>query len=281
MKLALIHSTIRGDEKILIKEAEDQGIDLEVLDIRDMVFDPEEYENGFDVVLERSVSTTLGTHATTFFETLGFPVVNPLSVAQVCVDKFRTSLTLSLAEVPTIPFAMAFTEETAIEAVERLGGYPVVVKPPSGSWGRLLAKVNDKDALEAIVEQKLILGSPVHKAFYIQKYVEKPGRDIRVTMTGEKVICAIYRESDHWITNTARGGTAKKMEVDKDLEKICLDASRAVGGGVLGVDVLETKDGYLVNEVNHTTEFKNVQRVSGVNVAKEILEYCKKVANNG
>lgn len=277
MKILMIHSTIRGDEKLIIKEAKEKKVDLDVADIRKLVLDPREYENGYDVVLERSLSTTLGTHATFFFESLGIPVVNPSEVARVCENKFATSLALWEKDIATIPFAMAFTEEQALEAVERLGGFPVVIKPPSGSWGRLLGKINDKDALEAIIEQKMILGGPVHKAFYIQKFMEKPGRDIRVTMAGEKVVCAIYRESEHWITNTARGAIAKPLKVDDDLREICLAASEAVGGGVLGIDALETKDGYMINEVNHTTEFKNVQRVTGENVAGAILDYCMKV----
>lgn len=277
MRILMIHSTIRGDEKLLIKEAEKRDIGLEVADIRKLVLDPREYEDGYDVVLERSLSTTLGTHATFFFESMGIPVINPSEVARICENKFATSLTLWEKGISTIPFAMAFTEEQATEAIERLGGFPVVIKPPSGSWGRLLAKVNDRDALEAIIEQKLILGSPSHKAFYIQKYIEKEGRDIRVTMAGENVICAIYRESEHWITNTARGAKAKALEVDSNLRDICLKTSEAVGGGVLGVDVLETKDGYMINEVNHTTEFKNVQKVTGENVAGAILDYCLKV----
>lgn len=289
-KIGMLHSTIRGDEKLLIKAAKERKIELVPVDIRKQILNPDTWRDKFDVVLERCVSTTLGMHAINFFESLDVPVVNPSAVAQLCIDKFATSLRLQNKNVPTIAFAMTFTEAQAHDTIEQLGGYPVVIKPATGSWGRLLAKINDSDALEAVLEHKSVLGTPPHKAFYIQKYIEKNGRDIRVTMVGDKAVCAIYRETKHWITNTARGAKAIPLKVDKrslksrrlfkDLEKISKAASRAVGGGVLGIDVFETKDGYLINEVNHTTEFKNVQKVTGVDVASAILRYCQGVAKH-
>jgi len=280
VKIGLIHSTIRGDEKLLIKAAKKRKVELLLVDARKQIFEPEGWDEKFDVVLERCLSTTIGIHAITFFESLNVPVVNPSSVAQLCMDKFATSLRLQNKKIPTVPFAMAFSEERAKVAIEQLGGYPVIIKPAAGSWGRLLAKINDRDALEGVLEQKMVLGTPPHKAFYIQKYVEKNGRDIRVTTAGNKVICAIYRVSTHWITNTSRGAKALRCKVDKELEKISVSTSKAVGGGVLGIDVFETDDGYVVNEVNHTTEFKNVQAVTGVDVASAILGYCKEVSNH-
>lgn len=280
MRAGLLHTTIRGDEKLLIQAAKNRGVDLELVDVRKQVFNPKVQTYSFDIALERCISTTLGMHAITYFESMGLPVVNSSEVADICVDKFATSLRLLDNNVATVPFAMAFTEEQAIKAIEQLGGYPVVIKPAIGSWGRLLAKINDRDALEAVLEQKQVLGTPPHKAFYIQDFIEKPDRDIRVIMAGSKVICAIYRETKHWISNTARGAEAKKCPVDKDLEAICVSASSAVGGGILGVDVFETTEGYVINEINHTTEFKNVQRVTGVDVAVAMLDYCREVLKN-
>lgn len=280
MKILMIHSTIRGDEKLLMKAAKKLGVSLEAVDIRNQILNPDDYQNDFQVVLNRCISNSIGMQAVTFFESLEIPVVNSLEVAQICENKFATSLLLHQQGIATVPFVTAFTEKQAIKAVDQLGGYPVVIKPITGSWGRLLSKINDQDALEAILEQKQVLGSPIHKLIYIQKYIEKPGRDIRVTMVGDKVICAIFRKTEHWITNTARGAKATICQVDRKLEDICIGTSRAIGGGVLGVDVMESSDGYVINEVNHTTEFKNVQAVTGVNVAEKIISYCLEVAKN-
>lgn len=278
MRIGLLHTTIRGDEKLLIEAARKLGVDIDVVDVRHEIFNPESYKVSFDVALERCVSTTKGMEATRFFEALGIPVVNNFQVASLCEDKFATSLALRLAGVPTPRFALVFSEGQAKQAVEQLGGYSVILKAPTGSWGRLIARVNDADALEAIIEHKELLGSPTQKAFYLQEYVAKPERDIRVTSVGGKAVCAIYRQNSHWITNTARGGEAQPCEISKELAQISLDAAKAVGGGVLGIDIFETEDGYVVNEVNHTTEFKNVQRVTGVDVAGEIIGYCTKTA---
>ncbi len=278
MRAVLIHSTIREDEKLLIAAAAGRRLNFTTLDIRRQVLNPATWRDKFDVVLERSVSATMGAQAAAFFESIGVPVINPLSVARVCDDKFATSLCLRQSQVPTVPFAMAFSEETATEAIGQLGGYPIVLKPSGGSWGRLLAKVNDQDALEAVIEQKMILGSPAHHALYIQKYIAKPGRDIRVITIDSQAVGAIYRAARHWITNTARGAEARPCPIDKDLKQICVDASRAVGGGVLGIDIFETSNGYVVNEINRATEFKNVQRVTGLDIAGAIIEYCARTA---
>ena len=153
-------------------------------------------------------------------------------------------------------------------------GYPVVMKPAVGSWGRLLARINDRDAAEAVLEHKVTLGSFHHGAFYIQEYVNKPGRDIRSFVVGDETICAIYRDSPHWITNTARGGKASNCPVTPEIDEISRAAARAVGGGVVAIDIFETRDrGLLVNEVNYGMEFRNSIDTTGVNIPGRIVDY--------
>lgn len=277
IKLGLLHTTIRVDEKLLIEAADKHGVDLHLVDIREQILDPIFHNFNFDVVLERCISTVKGMHAIEFFESIGIPAVNTLQIARTCENKFVTSLALVKSNVPTPKFALVFSEDQAKDAIQNLGGYPVVLKPVSGSWGRLIAKINDANSLEAIIEQKNVLGGPHHHAFYIQQYIEKPDRDIRIHVIGGKVIAAIYRESAHWITNTARGATAIPCPIDKNLAKIAKNAAAAIGDGVFGIDIFETKRGYLVNEINHTMEFKNVQRVTGIDIAGKIIEYCLSV----
>jgi len=175
---------------------------------------------------------------------------------------------------------MVFNADQAQQAIKQIGGFPTVIKPPLGSWGRLLAKVNDIDALETILEHKDVLGSPHQKSFYIQKYIKKPGRDIRSFVIDGVTICAIYRDSPHWITNTARGGVATNCPVTKELSKISKKASDAVGGGILSMDVFETEEGLQINEINHTTEFKNSEKPTGVSISGAIIDYCIKTAKN-
>lgn len=279
IKLGLLHTTIRADEKLLMEAAGKHAIDLHLVDIREQILDPVAHKFNFDVVLERCVSTVKGMHAVEFFESIGIPAINSLKIARTCENKFVTSLALAKNKVPTPRFSLVFGEDQAKDAIKKMGGYPVVLKPVSGSWGRLIAKINDVNSLEAIIEQKTILGGPHHHAFYIQHYIEKPDRDIRIHVIGGKVIAAIYRNSKHWITNTARGAEAIPCTIDSDLSKIAKDAGNAIGEGILGIDIFETKKGYVVNEINHTMEFKNVQRVTKIDVAGAIIDYCLSVVN--
>ncbi len=279
--LAIFHSTIRAEEKLLVQAARRRSLQVKLVDIREEIFDPLSYQPDFDLALERSVSTIKGDYAAAFLERIGRPVVNSLQVARNCEDKFQTSLILSAADIPCPRFALVFSPAQALEAVKAMGGFPVVLKPPLGSWGRLLAKVNDRDALESLLEHKGVLGSPPHKAFYLQEYVKKPGRDIRAFVIGGRAICAIYRESPHWITNTARGGVARLCPLTDEISGLCGRVSEAIGGGLLAVDMFETGQGLQVNEVNHTMEFRNSEEPTGVSISEAILDYCLSLMKDG
>ncbi|MEM8534309.1 MAG: lysine biosynthesis protein LysX, partial [Chloroflexota bacterium] len=235
----------------------------------------------YDVILERSIHHSRALYALRAYNDAGIPTVNTAQVADICGDKFKTTQALVAAGVPTPRTRMAFTPASALQAIEELG-YPVVLKPAIGSWGRLIAKVNDREAAEALLEHKEILGSYHHSIFYIQEYVPKPhNRDIRAFVVGDECICAIYRTSDHWITNTARSGAATNCPVTPAMADICVGAGQAVGGGVVAVDLLEIDDGrLLVNEVNYTMEFRNSIDTTGVDIPARIVDYVLEVGRS-
>jgi len=270
--VGFLHSLIRKEEKLLIGEFEKRrNLELVMLDDRRLVFDLEQGPRA-DVVIERSINHSRALHALRLFKSLGIPCVNSYGVSQTCGDKILTAVALRDHGVPQPELRIAFTEASALEAIEDLG-YPVVLKPAVGSWGRLLSKVNDRDAAETILEHKTVLGSYHHSIFFIQKYVRKMGRDIRAFVVGDDCVAAIYRSSEHWITNTARGAVASNCPVTPELAEISVNAARAVGGGVLAVDVLEAGDGLLVNEVNYTMEFRNSIDTTGVNIPDKVIDY--------
>ncbi len=278
LRLGLLFSRIRVEEKLLIEEVKRRGIKLERIDSRKLVFDfDEDYE--LDVLLERDVSHSRALYILNLFENSSVPTINSYHTARICGDKIATTKSLMDSGVPTPEIRVAFTKESALCAIEEMG-YPVVLKPVTGSWGRLLAKINDREAAEAVLEHKCQLGSYYHKIFYIQEYIQKPDRDIRAFVVDGNTIAAIYRESDHWITNTARGGKASNCHVTRELEALCRDTSEAVGGGVLAVDLLETTDGLSVTEVNYTIEFKNSIDPTGVNIPEKIIDYVEKVGRD-
>lgn len=283
MRIALLYTRIRAEEKLIVQELDARGLDYALIDIRRAVFDLHQREQwaAYDVVLERCISHSQALTALQILGAWGIPCVNNAHVAQVCGNKLETSLALVAAGVPTPQVQIAFTPEAALTAIETMG-YPVVLKPAIGSWGRLLAKVNDREAAEAILEHKSTLGSYQHSIFYIQEYVAKPDRDIRAFVVGGETICAITRHSAHWITNTARGGQAEKCPVTAEIDQLSQAAAQAVGGGVVAVDLLETADArLLVNEVNYTMEFRNSIAPTGVNIPARIVDYVVQVGETG
>ena len=274
LTVGVLMSRVRVEEKLLLSELASRGVQVERFDDRRLTLDLTDPSSiaRCDVVLERCIDHLRALYALRVLNDWNVPTVNTYEVANSCGDKLLTSAALVAAGVPTPRTVLAFTPQSALEAIESIG-YPVVLKPAIGSWGRLLARVNDRDAAEALLEHKVTLGSFHHGAFYIQEYVRKPGRDIRAFVVGDETICAIYRDSPHWITNTARGGVATNCPVTPEVADLSVRAARAVGGGVVAVDLLESPDGLLVNEVNYTMEFRNSIDTTGVNIPARIIDY--------
>lgn len=276
----MLYSRIRAEEKLLIREMEGRGLDFDLIDVRKIQLrldDRSDWEQ-YDVVLERCVSHSRALATLQILNGWGIPTVNNAHVAEVCGSKLNTSVALVQNGVPTPEVRIAYTQDAALEAIEEMG-YPVVLKPAIGSWGRLLTKVNDRESAEAILEHKETLGNYLHSIFYIQQYVNKAGgRDIRSFVVGDETICAISRTSKHWITNTARGGQSAAFPVTDVVDQLSRDAAAAVGGGVVAVDLLEDAEGnWSVNEVNYTMEFRNSIKPTGVNIPGKLVDYVLQV----
>jgi len=271
VRIGLLHSLIRKEEKLLLEAFAAAGVEPIMIDDRQLIMDFR-HAPDIDLLVERSINHSRALHALRLFESAGVRCINSHRVAQICGDKLLTTAALNDAGVAQPECRVAFTEESALQAIEELG-YPVVLKPAVGSWGRLLSKINDRDAAETVLEHKTVLGSYHHSIFYIQQYVEKHNRDIRSFVVGDDCIAAIYRSSDHWITNTARGGRASKCEVTPEVAEISLAAAAAVGGGIVAIDLFESAGGLLVNEVNYTMEFRNSIDTTGVDIPRVVADY--------
>lgn len=292
--VGILSSRVRVEEKLLFEALEERGVTFERIDSRRVAFelgngsagvsatgDGLERLQACDAVLVRCLSHSRAYYLTRWLEGAGIPAVSPHQSIATCGDKMLTSAALREAGVPIPTTRIAFTRDAALETIEEMG-YPVVLKPLFGSWGRLLARINDRHAAEAILEHKKTLGGYTHGVFYIQEYVEKPGRDIRSFVVGDETIAAIYRKSPHWITNTARGGEATNCPVTPEVDQLSRAAARAVGGGMVAIDLLEDPDGsLLVSEVNHTPEFRNSIDTTGVDIPGRIIDHIVEVAMNG
>ncbi|MEF8807271.1 lysine biosynthesis protein LysX [Natronomonas sp.] len=277
MNVGVLYSRIRRDEKLLLSELRDRGHDVTKIDVRKERFgihDPPEAFDDVDIAVDRCLATSRSRYVTRFVDAYDVPVVNDPETAAICADKARNSLVLAEENIPTPDTEVAFTKESALESIENFG-YPCVLKPVVGSWGRLMAKIDSRDAAEAILEHKETLGHYEHKVFYIQEFVDKPGRDIRVVATDGEPVAAMARSSDHWLTNAAQGAETEEIEVTEEMADLVERASDAVGGGLLGVDLMETGDSYTVHEVNHTVEFKALNEVTEVDVPSAVVDWLE------
>src|SRR5688572_7036811 len=271
-RVGFLYTRLRVEEKHLLDELEKRnGVEVVRINDGDSYFDISKIEEPVDVLFERSISYSRGLYISRIFEANGIPVVNSSLVAERCGDKYITSQILAKNGIPTPRVLMAFDEESALRAIEAMG-YPCVLKPVVGSWGRLLAKVENRSMAESLIEHKSTLGVN-HQVFYIQEYINKPGRDIRAFVIGDQCICAIYRSSENWITNTARGGVATHCPVTDEMADLCRRAAQAVGGGLLALDLFETEKGLTVNEINHTMEFRNSITTTGVNIPQRMVKH--------
>ncbi len=280
MRIGVLYSRLRVEEKWLFAALEERNVAYDRLQDREVTFDlttADDWQR-YNAVIIRSLSTSRGLYAAQALNSVDVPTINSHAVAAVCTDKVATTITLAQAGLPQPRTHLAFTANAAIAAGEELG-YPYVVKPVVGSWGRLVNRINDRDAAEAVFEHREVLGSFQHHLYYIQELIEKPGRDIRAFVIDTETPVAIYRHSDHFLTNTARGATASECAVTAELHDLCQRAAQAVGGGVLAIDLLEDPDrGLLINEINHTMEFHSTFPLTGVDLPGMIIDQTLQVA---
>ena len=277
-KICIVFDRLRTEEKLLQKNAEELGYETSMIDAKITSFDtdskPENFEFG-DVVLERCVSYYRGLHFTACLEFMDVPVINKFDVANTCGNKMITSMLLKKSNIPTPKTYFSFSAETALENFENIG-YPLVIKPIIGSWGRSVMPIKDKDTAEAVIENRQVTDGPQDRIYYLQEMIDRPPRDIRVITVGDQAISAMYRKSSGGFkTNIALGADPELCEITKEIEDLCEKTSKAVGGGILGIDLMEDKErGLVVHEVNNTVEFKGLVKVSKRNIPKEMIDYA-------
>lgn len=272
--ITVLYDTIRLEEKTLVEASDRTGIKIEMVDCKNLILDVDK-KTQYHTVLQRCVSYYRNMHSTAALEGMGANVINSLYCGVYAGNKLFTHTLLQKEGIPTPYVTVAFSKDAALEALDRLG-YPRVIKPTIGSWGRMVSRLNNREAAEGIIEEREKM-YPIYQVHYLEEFVQRPPRDIRAIVIGDSVAGAIYRNSteENWKTNTHLGGTAEVCKVTKELEEICIKAKDAVKGQIVGVDLMESKDkGLVVHEINNTTEYRNVARVTGVDIAAKILEYA-------
>jgi [lysine-biosynthesis-protein LysW]--L-2-aminoadipate ligase len=271
----ILYDQLRWEEKSLIEAAKKKDIELEVINCRENSIDLDEDKSNYrdDIILQRCVSYYNNLHSTAAFEGLGAKVINSLHTAIMCGNKLFTHMELLKSDIAIPKAFCAFSNQSAMSTLNK-NGYPKVIKPVVGSWGRMIALLKDKEAAEAVIEDREHM-YPLYHVFYFEEFVKRPPRDIRSIVVGDRVVAAIYRYSgdNEWKTNMALGGKAEACKVTNEMEELCLKAAKTMKGEILGVDLMESENGLLVHEVNNTTEFKNTVRVTGVDIPSLIIDH--------
>lgn len=283
-RLSILFDRIRWEEKVLEERAGSKGLHVKMVDAKQLKLDSKATPQSLsaalgDVVLQRCISHFRGLHVSEFLESKDLQVVNRSEVARTCGNKLLTTLALEQAGVPTPRSVVAFSADSALEAVDELG-YPLVMKPVTGSWGRMVSLVKDRETARALIEMREGMNGPLSQIFYLQELVQRPPRDIRTIAVDGQIVAAVYRNAPtgEWRTNVARGGLTAPCPVTGELEELVSKASRAVGGGVLGIDAMESPRGLLVHEVNGTVEFRGASAASSVDIPGAVVDYLVAVS---
>lgn len=271
--ITVLYDTIRWEEKALLEAGKKKGINLQMLDCKKLALKLDNSVDDYGTIIQRCVSYYRNVHSTAALEGMGANVINCLQTGILAGNKLYTHMLLKKVGVPTPYATVAFSKESALDALDKQG-YPKVIKPTVGSWGRMISKINDRDAAEGIIENRETM-YPIYQIHYLEEFVKRPPRDIRAIMVGDKIVAAIYRNSENWKTNMALGGRAEKCEVTNEMEEICIKAKNAVQGQIVGVDLMESDErGLVVHEVNNTTEYKNTVRVCEVDIPSLMIDYA-------
>ena len=273
--VTILYDTIRWEEKALLEAGKKNDINIQMLDCKKLSLDLEKKSEEYGTVIQRCVSYYRNIHSTAALEGLGVKVINCLNTGVFAGNKLFTHMLLKKYGVPTPDATVAFSKDSALQALETQG-FPKVIKPTVGSWGRLISKLNDMDSAESIIESRETM-YPIYQIHYLEEFVKRPPRDIRAIMVGDKIVAAIYRTSGNgnWKTNMALGGVAEPCKVTSEMEEMCIKAKQAVQGDIVGVDLMESDEkGLVVHEVNNTTEYKNTVRVCEIDIPSLMLDYA-------
>jgi [lysine-biosynthesis-protein LysW]--L-2-aminoadipate ligase len=282
VEVSIICDKVRFEEKTLYEKTQSKGIKSKIVDAKTLTIGTYSKTKDFllgDIILQRSVSYYRGLYLTACLEFLGFKVINGFEVGQTCGNKLITSIKLAENKIPSPKTQFAFSAEAGLESIKKTS-FPLVLKPIVGSWGRGIYPLRDLETASMIIEMREEDDSPLSRIYYIQEMVDRPPRDIRCIVIGDQAVTAIYRYSSQseWRTNVARGGRVELASITKEMEDLALRAAKAVGGGILGVDMMEDKNrGLVVHEVNNTVEFRGAASVSKADIPNEMIDYAVKL----
>ncbi len=211
------------------------------------------------------------------FELAGIPVVNKHYAVRSSKDKVKNIQVLQKNDIPTPKTIVVRSSQMLAEVVKTIGKYPLILKTSSGSLGVGVMIVESKRAMQSIVE---MLHGQRHISVVIQEYIkESSGKDIRAFVVDNKVVAAmerIARKRGEFRSNYSLGGKIRALTLTKEEEKLALNAAKACELEMAGVDIIRTKTGPKILEVNSNPGIEGITEATGIDVAGEIIKYCVK-----
>ncbi len=279
--------TLLTPENLAIKKAaESAGVNLVMLNDEQMQhpLESKKLADGFDTLLARSSSFTRSLYLSYLHELHGGLSINSHQAQSICGDKVLCSAVLEKAHIPTPKVVVAFSAPSALAATKTIG-YPCVIKPPVGSWGRMVCKINDTAAAEAVISLKSHLGHYTDKIYYVQQHIDKPGRDIRVFLVGDEIAYSVYRhasEPSAFLTNLNAGAKPEHFALPANMTEVVHKVGDCLGSGIYGIDLIEdASGGFYVLEVNHAPEFSKASGPKINEVASKIVSFAASRTKQG
>jgi [lysine-biosynthesis-protein LysW]--L-2-aminoadipate ligase/ribosomal protein S6--L-glutamate ligase len=272
--LTLIYDSIAWEEKEIIKKLQAGGVELNLVNAKDNFLSLTGKLNFDGPAFIRCMSSRRSLYYSYILESHGIKTVNSYNTFNIAGNKVFTTSLLYKNRIGTPESLISFSHDNAIDASEKLG-YPVVFKPASGSWGRMISLIGDENMAETVFSMNDMVSE---NSYYLQKYVKRPPRDIRAIVVDGRISATIYRYADQgWKTNLYLGGKVEKAELGKDETETILKTADLFDPGVIGIDAMESEEGLLVHEVNSRVEFRGASRVYGNKIANDIVEFLKKL----
>jgi [lysine-biosynthesis-protein LysW]--L-2-aminoadipate ligase len=270
---------LRPDEKLLLEALRAEGLNVRTALPEDMAGVLAGLSAPPGLALIRNLSHREALGVARRLEYVGVETLNRAATIETCNDKGLQALLFAQHNIPHPVSLHAYSYEQVRKAVSELG-WPAVVKPVSGSWGRGVTKMTDQECVDAWIGGRESADT-AGKLFpvLVQAYIDKPGHDLRVVVVGRTPVVAIQRVSADWRTNTHLGAEVLRVDITDEIEKRCAQVVDVLGDGFYGVDLVEDRSTgeLMVLEVNANPEFARSSAKHGVNVAGHLAAYVGKL----
>ena len=270
--LTFIYDSISWEEKELIKGLQSESIKLNLVNAKDNALNLTGKLDFEGPAVIRCMSSRRSLYYSYILESHGIKTINSFNTFSIAGNKVFTTSYLYKNGIKTPETSVSFSHDNALSTADNMG-YPVVFKPASGSWGRMISLLENENIAETVFSMNDMVNE---NSYYLQKYVKRPPRDVRAIVVGDNISATIYRYSgEGWKTNLALGGKVEKAVLPESQLDILLRVAHLFDPGIIGIDAMETDEGLVVHEINSRVEFKGASKVYGNKIINDIVQYLK------